>query len=260
MHKRIKYAIYYSCGILLVALILQILSLIKNNEIFFPNVLDITKSFFSLLGEANTYLCIGTTLLELLISLAISFVIGVALGVLSGVSDAIYRILKPLMSILRTLPIIVLIVLLMLLTKLNYAPVIASTLVLIPIIYEGTSQGIKTIDKNLIDVYKLNSDLTFNIVLKVYLPLISSHSKSSFVSALGMGIKILITCEYICGVSNTLGRQIILASQNLEYEKIYAYSFILVILIMLIELLPNLISFIYRKINNQKFIKLEVEA
>lgn len=250
MHKTLKNTLLYVIGILLVALILQILSFAKGNEVFFPNIIDILKSFFVTLGEGKTYLYISTTLLELLIALILSFILGMALGILGGISNNAYKILKPLMSILRTLPIIVLIVILMLLTRLNFAPVLASVLVLTPIVYEGTCQGIKNIDKTMIDAYKLETNINFEVIRKVYIPLISSYSKASFISCLGMGIKILITCEYICGMNNTIGRAIILASQNLEYEKLYAYSFILVILIMLIEFLPKLIEVIVLKLKN----------
>ncbi len=254
MHKTLKNTLLYIIGILLVALLLQLLSFAKGNEVFFPNIIDILKAFFISLGDAKTYLYIGTSLLELLIALLISFILGISLGILGGVSNNAYKILKPLMSILRTLPIIVLIVILMLLTKLNFAPVLASVLVLTPIVYEGTCQGIKSIDKSMIDAYRLETRLNFNVIRKVYMPLISSYSKASFISCLGMGIKILITCEYICGMNNTIGRAIILASQNLEYEKLYAYSFILVILIMVIEYLPKLIEYIINKMKNKDFI------
>ncbi len=253
MNKNLKNTIFYCIGILLVAFILQILSFIKGNEIFFPNIIDILKAFFLSLVSKETYLYIGMTLFELLISLLLSFIIGIALGIIAGINDAFYKILKPVMSIIRTVPIIVLILLLMFSVRISFAPVVATSLILTTIVYEGTYQGIKNIDKDLIDVYKLDTNITPNVIFKIYIPLISSHSTSSFVSCLGMGIKILITTEYICGTNNTLGKAVINASQNLEYDKIYAYSFILVILILVIEASPELIKFIYERLKGNSY-------
>lgn len=253
MHKRLKLTIYYCIGIILVGIILQLLSFAKGNEIFFPNIFKIIETFFKLLVTLDTYKYILTTLLELLIALAISFAVGIILGVIAGIKDAFYQILKPLMSVLRCLPIIVLIVILMIVVRLSMAPVLATIIIITPIVYEGTYRGIRSIDKELIDAYKINTNTNAKVVLKIFLPLISGHSKASYTNALGMGIKILITTEYLCGVDNTLGRAIIMASQNLEYEKIYAYSFILVFLILLLEFIPKLIEICYYKISNFKY-------
>ena len=67
-----------------------------------------------------------------------------------------------------------------------------------------------------------------------------------------MAIKILITTEYLSGRNDVIGKAIINSMDALNYADIYAYSFILVILVILLELVPSFIHFIYLKIKTKK--------
>ncbi|MGM9968940.1 MAG: ABC transporter permease [Anaeroplasma sp.] len=238
--KRLKNTVYCCIGILLLAFLYQCFSYLVNKKIFIPNISDIISSFFHIIGDGSTYLYIGNSLYHLLIALIVSMSIGISLGIISGVYKNTYLILKPIMSLLRILPVIIFIVLIMLVADLSDVAVITCILILIPIFYEGTYQGIINIDEYLLDVYKLNSSINLKVIFRVYLPLISSYSKSSFISSIGMGIKILVTTEYISGANNTIGKAIILAMNDLNYSYIYAYSLILIIVILLIEYLPDI--------------------
>lgn len=247
MHKRIINTLYFCLGIVLLCLILQIASLIINKPVFFPNIFEIIGTFFIKITDVNTYVYVGNTLLELIMVIVISFIVGALLGILGGVNKYIYQTLRPIMGMLKILPIIVLIVIIFVLTKINYAPIICAILAVIPHIYESVAQGIKGIDQTFIDVYKLNSNFNFMVARRVYLPLVSSHSKAAFISSLGLGIKILITSEYVCGKGNTIGQAVINAFNNLEYKDLYAYSFIVVILILILELVPDGIIYLVKK-------------
>lgn len=246
MNKSLKNTLYYCLGILLIAVILQLLSVSSNKELFLPGINVIIKDLFYLLGKSSTYISLWNTIKNLLLSLGISIIIGCTLGIIAGINKNLYLLFKPAISFLKTLPVIIFIVLLMLFFKFKNVPIITCVLILVPIFYEGTYQGIINLDRSYLDVYRLNSKTTPFVLFKVHLPLISSYSKASFISSIGMGIKILVTTEYICGVNDTIGKQIIEAMNNLEYSYIYAYSIILIIMILFIESLPNLIIKTYK--------------
>ena len=255
MHKRLINTLYFCLGIILLCLVLELASVIINKPVFFPNIIEILKAFFVKLTEGNTYFYIGNTLLELLIAIVISFVIGVFIGIIGGINKNIYQMLRPMMGMLKTIPVIVLIVIIFVLSEINFAPTICASLAIIPHIYESIAHGIRGIDKALIDVYKLNSNFNFMVVRKVYLPLISSHSHSAFISALGLGVKVLITSEYVCGKNLTIGHAVMNAFNSLEYTNLYAYSFIVVILILLLEVIPDLCIYLIKRIKDKQIVE-----
>ena len=236
--KRIENLILFIFGIILIFIILQILSMIKNDNFLFPNILEIIKSFFILLSKGQTYIYISWTLLHLLLAFLFSFIIGFSLGLIAGFHPRFAQVLKPIMIFLRSIPIIVLLVIIMFLLDYSFTPVVASTLILIPIIYENVKNGISNINQDYKDAYKLQSNFNHRVLLRVYIPLISTNIKTAISNMVGMGIKVIVTTEYITGANNTLGKAVILEIQNMNYEAIYAYSIIMVLIVVLVEWLP----------------------
>lgn len=231
-----KKIIYYLIGIIILLLIFELFSLIINDDLIAPNIFKILKEVGIILISGDFYLRLLNTLIELFLSLLISILLGLSLGIISGINQNISFILKPIISFLRCIPIIIIIITSLIMCSNNkIIPYISTILILFPIIYESTLQGVISIDKYYIYVYKLNSKMNFYILRKVYLPLISSSLKSSLISSIGIGIKALITIEYICGIKNTIGNAIINNVVNINYTSIYAYTLILVIIIIGIE-------------------------
>lgn len=246
--SKIQNLILFIVGIILIGVILQIMSFIENDAFVFPNVGIIIKDFFLLFGKGETYLYILTTLLHLVIAFTISFIIGFILGMIAGFHKSVEQVLRPIMILFRSIPIIVLIVIIMFLMKFIYAPVVSAVLILIPIIYEEVKNGIKNIDSALTDVYKMNSNFNMVVLTRVHIPLIASNIKTAISTMVGMGIKIVVATEYLCGINNTLGKAIILSVQNLEYDYVYAYSVIMILLVILVEWIPIWIAKLIGKI------------
>lgn len=253
--NKIKNIILYCVGIVIVLLIISLIGLIKDNSIVFPSAFEIIKSFFGLFSQGDTYIFIGNTLLDFIISLLFSIIIGFSLGTLAGFNNNVRMVLKPLMVMLRSLPMIILIVIVMLIIPNNnyrHVPYIATTLTITPIIYEGIAEGIKGVDRQYIDVYRLNSNLNTKVIFRVYYPLIKGYINQALVNAIGMGIKIIVACEYLAGIRNTLGNAIYNSKILIEYTDIYAYAILLVLIVVLVELLPKLIICIINAIKRRK--------
>lgn len=236
--------IYFSSIILLI-FIIYILSFAINNEIIFPSIITIFSDLISKLFTAKTYLYIGNTLLNLLLSLSLSFIIGTILGILGGLFKYVRLFLKPWMTILRSIPIASSLVIIMIVCGLSITPFVIACITIIPIIYEGFCNGITSIDKDMLDVWKLNSNLNIKVIFKVYIPLILSFIKTSFVLALGLGIKVIIMAEYLSGDKNTLGSALMPASNMLDYASVYSYTIIMILLVLILESLPKIIFKIY---------------
>lgn len=245
MRKSLVNTIIYFASILLLIIIVQILSQITNNEIIFPSVFEIIGDFFKKLFTPKTYLYIGNTLLNLLLSLIISFIIGMILGVLGGLFNPVRIFLKPWVTILRSIPVASSLVIIMILAGLSKTPFIISCITIIPVIYEGFCNGIKGIDKTMMDVWRLNSRLNLQVIFRVHIPMILGFIKTSFILALGLGIKVVIMAEYLAGDKNTLGSALMPAANMLDYTSVYSYSIIMIILVLALEALPSLIAKIY---------------
>ena len=258
--KKVKDLVYFLIGIILILLIFQILHWIKNNSIVLPSFIEVMSSIFGLLSKGETYVYIGYTLLNLIIAIAFGVLFGILLGVFGAKFEAARKIMKPIMSLLRMLPVIVLIIILMVTTSFRFAPAITGILIITPIVYEGVKEGILNINRDYIDAYLMVSRFNFLVLIKVYIPLIASYIKQAFVTSLGMGIKVVITAEYVAGVTATLGYSVYSAVQLMEFTDIYAYTLIMIFLVIIVEYIPFMIWGIikYQLFEKTNEIKLEI--
>lgn len=232
----------FCLGILLVGGLIQLAGGLKGDRLVFPDVDEILSAFVRLLGEGRTWKQIGTTLLHLAEALAVSAVIGTVLGLLQGKNPFVRVLLKPVMSLLRSIPMIVMTVIVMVLTRYDRVPLIASALMLIPLISEATAEGLRRIEPELVDVYRMNSGMTPRVVFSVYLPLMAGYLKQAYINAVGMGIKLAVTTEYLVQARDSLGKAVYSSAYFNEYAEIYAYALIMVLLALIVSTAPGWIG------------------
>ena len=233
-------------GIILIGCLIQAAGWVKHDRLVFPDVIDILRAFFRLLGQRETYRKIGVTLLHLLQAMAVSTAVGVTVGVVEGLSDFIRTLLRPLMTLLRSIPMIVMVVVIMVLTKFDRVPLIASSLFLIPLISEAACEGCRRIDPELVDVYRLNSGFSPQILFSVYLPMMAGYLRQAYISAVGMGIKLVISTEYLVQTRNSLGKAIHTSTYFNEYQDVYAYALVMIALVLIFSELPMLIARLFK--------------
>jgi len=242
MENKAKNTFIFCLGIILIGVLIQILGKVKDDSLVFPGIFVILKAFFRLLARPRTYHLIFTTLSHVFVSLIISTVLGISIGMLEGFSSFFKKLLKPLMTMLRSIPMIVLVVIIMVLTEYKHVPYIAASLILVPLISEATAEGCSRIDGELIDVYRLNSSFNLRILFSVYLPLMAGYLKQAYINSVGMGIKIVITTEYLVQTKNSLGKAVFSSSYFNDYDEIYAYALIMILLVLLLTEIPALIT------------------
>ena len=241
-NKKLGTVPVFCLGILLAGGLVQAAGWLKGDRLVFPGVDEILRAFVRLLGEEKTWRQTGTTLIHLAEALAASAVIGTALGLAQGRSPFIRTLLKPLMILLRSIPMIVMTVIIMVLTKYDRVPLIAPTLMLIPLISEATGEGLRRIEPELVDVYRMNSGFTLRVALQVYLPLMAGYLKQAYINAVGMGIKLAVTTEYLVQARDTLGKAVYSSAYFNEYADIYAYALIMILLALFVSAAPGWIG------------------
>ena len=171
------------------------------------------------------------------------FVIGVA----EGLCNFLHKLMYPLMTLLRSIPMIVLVVITMVLASYSRVPYIVCSLVLVPLISEAVCEGCRNIDRDLVDVYRMNGSFSLRILFAVYIPLVSGYLKQSFVNVTGIGIKIIVTTEYLVQTKDSLGKAIFTSGYFNEYQEIYAYALIMILLVLLFTELPLSLIRLLRK-------------
>ncbi len=221
----------------------SIVSVVENNPIIFPMPTAIVESITSLLSSFTTYIVIGTTLARLLVSLLISSFLGITIGLIAGINRIYQALMQPIVTILRTVPIVTIIVLFWISIGYQNAPYAITFLMIFPIVYQATLSGVKNIRKEHLEVISLDSDIvTWEIIKDVYIPMVMPFIKSAFVQSFGLGFKVLVTAEFIVQAKGTIGYMIYLEKQNLNFNLVYSWTILIVGVVLMIEYISKRIQ------------------
>ncbi len=225
-------------GTIFVFLLWLIISLCVNSTIV-PSPIDTIVLAREYLKEGYTYICLGHSLLRMLIGFLIAFVIAFALGMIVNDSEKMYQFFTPLMTFFKAIPTAALVFLFIVVIGAQYAPMLVVILIATPILYEAIVGGLKSSDQEIIDSANVDGANKFKKLFKIQLPLSMPFIVVGMISAFSLSFKIEIMAEVITGYTrNGIGSLIKGAQINdpTNMTPVFAYSLIAVVLMLLITL------------------------
>lgn len=230
---------YFILGILFIFIVWDFGKLSFNNDYIVPGVEETFLSLFKLLKDSYTYVVLGHTLLRLIIAMGTCIVIGLSLAILSKMFYRFKAFISPVMTLFKTLPIAVLIILLLVMLNENALYYIVGVVIL-PLIFEATINGLEAIDGNIIDEVKMLSNINFTIVKNIYLPLTLPYIFTALLQSFGLGLKVLVMAEFISNAKHSIGYEIMLYKDHYnEMSYVYAWSIILIVFILIVDYIIN---------------------
>ena len=240
--SKLKDTLTFCLGIVLIGVVIQTAGALKGDDLVFPGVDVILRAFGRLITTGKTYALIWTTIKHLILSVALSTVIGVLLGMAMGMLPFMRGLFRPVMTLLQAIPMIILMVIVMVVASYDKVPVIAATLILVPMIAQAACEGCMRIEPELIDVYRMNSGFNLRVLLQVYLPLMAGYLRQAWINAVGMGVKLAVSTEYLVQTKNSLGKAVHTSAYFNEYQDIYAYALVMILLVLLVSEAPLAIA------------------
>ena len=240
---------YYLLGILFIFVLWILLNVSFNNDYIVPSVSKTIEALLDLLVENHTYKVLSFTILRLSLVISSCFILGVVLAVFSYLSYRVKAFLKPIIILIKTLPIAVVIISLLIVFTREHAPLFVVGVVVFPLIYTGTLSGLENIDSFILDEVRMISNNNFNVVKSIYLPLTFPYILASIIQSFGLGLKVLVMAEYLSQPKYSIGNEIVFykdIATSMEY--VYAWSIILVLFVLVFEFL---ISYVTKKASSK---------
>lgn len=231
--------LYYLIGILLLFIVWEISGLIIRNNVVFPDFLETIKELGVLLTKWHTYKVILLTFLRAFISVFCSLFVALILAYFSKKSKKFKAIISPLISVVKSIPVIALIVIMIIYVGHENSSMIIMSFVIMPILYEGILLAMNSITKEIKDETRIVSKNNIRVIKDVYIPLTMPIILVSILQSFALGLKALITSEFLTQPSNSIGSEILMLKNNLEMSKLFAWVLILILIVITIELLVN---------------------
>ncbi len=224
-------------------------ALFVDNEYLLPSLGLTIKEFFLLFGDKKFYVALALTLFRSVIAFALSFLIASVLAFLSNKSKKAERLILPLVSIIRSLPTLAIVLLLLIWTNNQVAPVIVTSLVVMPTAYTHIKSALDSVDRNSVEAGMVDGAGKKECFFKIELPQIAPSIYSAVGSGLSLNLKLMVAAEVMSATVKSLGTMLNISNYNAQIAKMLAIVLVVLILGLAIEFLFN---FLFKKTGEWK--------
>lgn len=241
-------------GTIFIFLLWWIISLCFNSLVV-PSPWSTIALAFEYLKDGYTYICLGYSLLRMIVGFLIAFVVAFALGLIVNDNEKLYQFFTPLMTFFKAIPTAALVFLFIVLIGAQSAPILVVVLIGIPILYESIIGGLKNSDEEMLEAAEIDGAKKIKKLFRIQLPLGIPYIIVGMISTFSLSFKIEIMAEVITGYTkNGLGSLIKGAqvSDPTDLTPVFAYSLIAVVLMLLVTLMAFAINQKLKSKLNQK--------
>lgn len=229
-------------GGFILLLVWQAIAVKVNNDIYLPKLQEVLTSLFQIVKEKDFLLIVFSSFYRTIISFGVALVFAIIMGVLSSLYPLINNLLKPLNSIGKTIPTLVLVVLALIWVDKDNAPFIVGIAIVFPILYDGILNTLTKNDKKLEEMMKIYEVPTLEKVKKVYVPNIIFYILKILVPTISLAFKVVIAGEVHGQPKYGIGASVQIAKMNFDTPTIFAWIVIIAIISLLFELVNKILT------------------
>lgn len=206
-----------------------------DNSIIFPGIYEVGLAIQNIVSDGNFITILSNTLVKLISVMVFVIFASSLLAVLSFRYRIFRELITPYISIIKAIPTVVLIIIVLIWYDAKVVPIIATVVIVLPILYDNILNGIMSIDKNLIKmstIFRVSRKRSF---LKLYLPAVYYDIAGGIHSLIGLAFKVIIAGEILSQEDMSIGGEILLNKMYLEGANVFAWVIIVILLNFLIE-------------------------
>ena len=214
---------------------------VGNTELI-PPLSDSLQEMGALLVSADVWSAMGMTLLRTFGAFGISFVLAVGFAVLAYVYPAVGNFLSPLVSALRSMPVLAVLLILLSFLGAGKAPMAVAFLSLFPMLYAGILAALSSVDKHLIEISRVYSTPLWRKVTAIYLPLSAPYVLKESAAALSFSLKLIVSAEVLSFTATSLGGMMQEAKIYSEIPQLFALVGLSFLLGLVLETAVSLLA------------------
>jgi NitT/TauT family transport system permease protein len=216
-------------------LLWQIASLIIGQELFLVSPVKVALTLGSLLATPEFWQSIFISFSRIMLGFILAFTVGTVLAVLTAKLEWLHDFIAPLLNVIKATPVASFIILALVWINSKNLSVFISFLMVLPVIYTNIRQGIKSIDRNLIEVGEVFALSKKKMLRYLYLPSMVPYIASACTVGIGLCWKSGISAEVIGLPNNTMGMHLYNAKVYLNTPDLFAWTVAIILLSVAME-------------------------
>lgn len=201
-----------------------------GKEVLVPSPFHTFETLCQMMQTKVFYLQILWTLQRVALGVGLSTLLGFITALTSYKIKGIKWVLAPMISLMKSTPIMAIIILALLWFKSNEVPIFVCILMCYPIVYTNLYEGLSALDRQLIEmskIYKVKKKLIFR---KCYWPQLIGYLSASLELGIGMAWKVVIAAEVLALPQYAIGDSLLEAKLYIETAQVFAWIIVIVVL------------------------------
>lgn len=215
----------------------QMMYHVVGRDLYLPSPFSVFEALVELVQTPLFWKVIRYSMQRVLIGLVLSILAGIFLGGLAGLVPWFYELMKPLVIVIKSTPVISFIIIALIWFTSTNVPIFIAFLMCFPIIYTNIVLGIHHVDEKLLQMADSYGVPLERKLKMIYWPSIKPYFSASVLTALGLGWKVSVAAEVLSHPRYAIGSHLHSAKTYLDIPGLFAWTAVVIILSVIFEML-----------------------
>lgn len=215
----------------------EVVDRILNNGLVLSGPIDTIVALYNQVQQSDFWLTCGVSFGKIVVGFLMSFIIGFLLAFLAHRVQFIKELLAPIMSLLKTVPMVSFVIMLLIWVGNQALTIYLSFLIVLPLIYTNTLAGLESVDPQMLEMAKIYHLSWWKKFWYIERPAFMPYVISSAKVSIGMSWKSGIMAEVIGTPRPSIGRELYQAKSFLQTADLFAWTVVVIILSLIFEVI-----------------------
>lgn len=225
---KIRTACFRLLAILFWLFIWELASIRIGEDILLASPIAVVGTLWKLCRSLEFWRAILFSSLRIIVGFGLALLIGTLLAVIAYISRFVKILVTPLMKIIQATPVASFIILALVWISARNLSALASFLMVMPLIYTNSLQGLEGADEKLLQMAKVFRISRWKKIISIYIPAVLPH----FISAVSVGVglcwKAGIAAEVIGTPTGSIGERLYEAKLYLMTKELFAWTIVII--------------------------------
>ena len=212
-----------------------LLSLIVGKELLIPSPPLVVRTLLELVVTGAFWRYTALALLRITMGLLLGIVLGIVTALLTNRFWGMHALLAPAVRVVRATPVASFIILVLLWVANGRVPVVISALVVLPVIWESTAAGLRSVDRDLLEFARAYRLTRWDTWRRIVIPSMLPQLAAAVCTAIGLAWKSGVAAEVLCLPKAAVGTQVYFSKLYLDTPALFAWTLIVVALSLTVE-------------------------
>ena len=206
-----------------------------DKPLLLPSPAQVLRCIGQLVLTAGFWQITLTPISRILLGLCLGISLGALLAVVTEKVPVLHALISPAMTAMQATPVASFAILVLIWVDRDDVPVLICCMMALPVIWNGVSGGIREADPQLLEMAQVFRLSRCTRLRRIWIPSVLPFFRTACASALSLGWKAGIAAEVLTVPKMSIGRMISEAKLYLLTEELFAWTFTVIILSLLLQ-------------------------